>query len=1108
MRVYRHFTYTGKEQRFVVPEGVTEALFECWGAAGGMPSTLAWEGKKREVVGGTGPRNDSFFNNPYHLAQLGNSFANGAGYAAGIKPVTAGDVYYVYVGGNGGPGHSTIKLKDNGNYEVAFRGGAGGWNGGGSGGQGAHVYQNLYDSANNTKVQFKSASLPNKAKVGDLWHDTSTDFIKKCNHTYTSSPQASYWDKQTHSHSHAAGPSGGGGGGATDIRKGGTDTANRILVAGGGGGAAGPYNTTGVAAWNLRGCPGSPTPPFGDDTTGTGATGVDSTWATAHNYLVGGWGGGGIGGATGPKPATSPTADGGYATTADSGGPATDRHADGNAPGSVNGSGGKGGTNDAGGKRGTGGSGGQDGSKGQGGNGADAQGGIDDWCAGGGGGGGGYWGGGGGGMGFKSTGDNGGIGTRGGGGGGGSNYVDPAFTRFFLGGCAQPPFAKGNSGTGANGLGGFARVSYHLPPKVAWTSASSVETASASFDLAFRFQPAVNGGKGISYYTVGTAASPTATFPTSQTTYMVTDPTQTDFTHTFTAPANGVQSAYFVQVVDLDGDASDWLRQKVTGLTAPTPQSITSPAAGSAFETSVTVNWTLGGQSPLVAYRIGCSGTRVTNNQGAVGTTVDSPTGWRRGGSRVNLALDPGFKGTAVWSSTSNTSLATSTAHPGVSGSNGIISWTLADDGSAENHTTAFDNLVPDQTYRVHLGVASATTNDPRPVEVQVYDDNGLLTSATADLSATAAGTYVVLDIEFTPHTQGVYFAVVPSGTALTGDALYSGDFEAGTDGWAGTGITADTTHAYQGVQALKTLTHNATKDVTSLLTGGAGNYVVTGYGYSPSAADANAGLAVSGTGVTLGATGSSATRDAFELLRVPFVWDGTGTVTITATGETATADGIWYDLVEVYAADFTSPAYGSPDSTQVNYLSDMLVELKYEEDSAGYGAYFDGSHANGTGLTVSWKGTTDASESYATGTDAVTDTYEFDGPPLADGTLYLDTLTLTDVALGHSGVRASEAITINPSAPGSATVTLTVNSDAGVMVLTIDANDGAATYNTVSFDIFRGSTRIATGLVPDQTTRLATYTDIPASGELATYTVRAFDANGGWADTTTGTVD
>ena len=91
MLIYDHFPYTGRQARWKVPEGVTSALFECWGASGGMPSGLAFAGKIRQVRGGTGPRNIYFYNAPGREGQLGVSYANNAGYAAGVRAVTAGD---------------------------------------------------------------------------------------------------------------------------------------------------------------------------------------------------------------------------------------------------------------------------------------------------------------------------------------------------------------------------------------------------------------------------------------------------------------------------------------------------------------------------------------------------------------------------------------------------------------------------------------------------------------------------------------------------------------------------------------------------------------------------------------------------------------------------------------------------------------------------------------------------------------------------------------------------------------------------------------------------------------------------------------------------------
>jgi hypothetical protein len=1129
MYIFKTYTFTGQEQRWAVPEGVTQALFECWGAAGGMPSALAVEGKVRQVIGGSGPANNSFTNNPYKAKELGTYFANNAGYVAGVRTVTPGDIFYVYVGGNGGPGYSTIKLRNDGSYDVAFRGGAAGWNGGGAGGKGAHIYQNLFNSKS-TAVHYKQANMPNSAKNGQKWWDTTNSLVKQCNTTYTAGNGTNgKWDKVTHTHPHASGPSGGGGGGATDIRRVDNQTANRILVAGGGGGAGGPFNVTGSSAWQLRACPTAPMPPFGADNTGSGATGPNNTWSSQINYLVGGWGGGGLGGGSGPLPNPAPTTDGGYAVSGEAGGPSTDRHQDGVAPTAVSGAGGKPGTQVAGGTKGHGGSGGTSGTKGQGGTGADATGNKDDWCAGGGGGGGGYYGGGGGGQGFKVHGANDSIRTRGGGGGGGSSYVDTSFSAYVMAGCAQPPFAKGNSGTGANGLGGFARISYRLLPQVKWDlGAPNTSVASAAFTVPFIYSPALTGGPGIAYYIVGSATSPAASVPTSQTTFMVTDPATTNFTANFVAPANGVANSYFVQAVDLDGDASPWLKLVVTGLTTPTAPAFTAPSAGAVVQGAITATWTVGGETPETAFRLGLTGNLVNTQNGAVGSAFEKKTGWRRGGSRVNLALDPGFATTAVWSSTSNAAMTSQATNPGVSGTSGKVIWNEAEDGSAENHTSSISNLVPGQTYRLHLDVASTVTNDPRPLLIRVFDLTGEVTSTTVDLSATTANTYKTTDLEFTATTQQVYFQVVPAGSQPDGLInVLTDDFEAGTvNGWAanaGYTLVADNAtpaNIYQGDYGLKVTGFNAaglgaSKTITSLMTagaGGAGWYVVQGYGYAASASDANASFTINGAGVTNGGGRVfTATRNATTLIRTLFYWDGAGAVVLNIGGNTAVSTGLWYDYITVDKMDTGQnvASYGSPDAqpSHTHYFANMLIELSYDEDKTGYGAYFDGGHANGTGLTVSWSGTANASTSYGTGTDVVTSTALSYTGVLRNGLLYLDTINLPQLAAGSIGQRITRSVTVTPSTPTAPTVAMQQNSSTGFIVLTVNAADGANSVKTTYFDIYRGSVRVATNLTPDQTTRVATFYDIPAHAEVATYTVRAFDQNSGWTDTTTGTV-
>lgn len=954
MKVYEHFPFAYREQTWTVPPGVTSAFFECWGAAGGMSSGFHYSGATRVVEGGSAPATTGFTNDPSAQGSLGRSYSNNAGYAAGLKTVVPGEMYYVYVGGNGGPGYSSIQA--NSGYYYTCSGGVGGWNGGGNGGDGALVHQNLYNAAT-TSVNFTGVSLPNAATKGQLWHDTSNQLVKKCNTTYTAGNGTSAkWTVVTDANTYAVGGSGGGGGGATDIRQGGNAVSNRILVAGGSGGAGSTWHTTGdITAWSLQRVPATPVPPFGADE--TTATGPDKTWATAINYFSGGLGCGGLGGGTSPAPANSDvTLGGGNITVGGDGTPGTNRHAAGAPFTAATDSAGGGGGNAAGGTRGVGN--GSPGAWAQGGAGGYASGGDDYWSDGGGGGGGGYYGGGGGGQGFGP------VGGAGGGGGGGSNYVSLAFTQTVLVGGARPPAAAPGQTNGANGLGGFARISYTKSPSVTWTTIPRATVEGGNFDAAFTYSPAVAGGSGISHYVVGTAADLNATFPTTQTTVMVNDPTQTDFTHTFPAPAAGVNEAFFVQVVDTDGDASAWVPAAVGGVAAPvnTGAVITAPAAGSHFAGGA-ITWTPGDQSPEVAYRVGWSGL-----DPATSKPKSYQSGWKSGGSRVNLLLDPGFARSGSWSG-----MVTDATYPGASGANGLIAWAASvTDGSAVSTSETLNLLRPNMTYRLTLDVASNLANDTRPYIIQVFDGSGLIASTTVDLSTLAAGAYATTTTTFSPHSQGVYFRLIPSSLEGTGDP--------------------------------------------------------------------------------------------------------------------------------------TQAVLGNTDAGQVSYLRNGLLELQttyLTVDPEAGPVYFDGGTPG-----AAWSGTAHDSPSTLTGADVTTDTLPNPGT-LIDSEVYLDTLSIAGVVAGHDAVEVTQSIAANPVLPTAPTVNLTADSLSGFVTLTINAADGAAssTAKTVSFDIIRDGTRIATGLTPDAVSRIATFYDIPASNSPVTYTVRANSAGNGFADTTTGTL-
>lgn len=1186
MKVYERFNYTGKEQRWAVPAGVTLAHFECWGAGGGVATEVHYEGKVKQVEGGSAPANTMFYNSPASETQLGHSYSNGSGYVSGDWPVTPGESYYIRVGGNGKPGYSSIKLNASGDtWTVALRGGAGGWNGGGNGGDGAMVYQNLYESSS-TATTYRQASMPAAAKAGQRWYDTDAHVVRKCNATYSntrytvtktvlsnntatitlsSNPgfhvgdlvlvegvgsnyngtwtvtavsgatfsyhnvhsdvsstnqsgivigpygtQGANWDKTTNPHTHCVGPSGGGGGGATDIRHGGNDLSDRIMVAGGSGGSGGRPTYSGPAAWTYNTVPTTPKPPFGNDTGVTGHTGPDDTWATNTTYFSAGWGHGGTGGGASANPSHVPTINQARVSVGETGGVASARTATGATPTYRSGSGGGGGAT-AGGYGGAGGTaapgstqaGGAPGDVGVGGHGAGARGGYDDFCAGGGGGGGGWYGGGGGGEGFLHA----QYTTTGGGGGGGSNYVHAGFTNFVMAGGARPPLGYGNRGTGASGHGGFCRISFNKPPSVKWKSFPTSALLNSSMTAQFVYTPAETDGAGIDHYTIGTATSKTASAPTTTQTIMVPKASTTAFSVNFVAPPTaGTTYAYFVQVTDTDGDTSPWLKQTVTALSVAqtTVPAITAPAVGSTFENQVTMSWTLGNQSPLVAYRTGVQGNDPTVATRLV--KVRSP--WHRGGSRINFWPDPGFKTVNLWSSTNNTKLGPTTSFPGVSGNSGRISWTPTQNGDAENHTTTFDNLKPGYGYHLHLDFASSIANDQRLYLLQVWDANGLLGSHTVSLATAAAGAYVGVDFHFAPTTQGVYFVVMPSsvGVADDVDPVLWLDFEDGTLGGF-SGGTNSNTQANSGTNSLY-VTSNVFQTITTDFTD-AGLYVAEGWVYWPSASTTAPALTFAGSGITSNPTGTAnaAIKDDWQFVQVPVVWDGVGSVVLHVSGDAT--NGAYWDDITITPGDITQSVFGNVGNGATLYLANGLLEMSTQEDAdLGYPAYFDGDNLNGNVGAVSWSGTVHLSPSVLTGTDVTNgNSPVYPGVRLTSGSVFVDTLSTTGVLNGYEGAEAVQLVQVNPPAPAVPVVSLQVNNQTGLMTLSINANDNAASFKTTSFDIFRDGVRIATGLTPDLSTRLATYVDAPATDYTAVYVVRALASNGGYADATTGTV-
>lgn len=242
------WNYTGAVQTFVVPANVTSIRFELWGASGGNAQGYGVQTGFTDSAAAT-----SAATGKLAKAELNN----GSGYVAGTLAVTPGQALSIYVGGNGYNGSPTDYSDGVSHTSATVKGGLGGYNGGGKGGQA------VFNSITNSRS------------------------------------------------SEASG--GGGGGGATDIRSGGTALANRILVAAGAGGMGGGLHSAWQSEYwgsnqnqTLTGNPGTPNPPYSTITYYASGAGR------------GGWGGPATG-ANGGN-AASHSASGGGGTTSNTGG--------------------------------------------------------------------------------------------------------------------------------------------------------------------------------------------------------------------------------------------------------------------------------------------------------------------------------------------------------------------------------------------------------------------------------------------------------------------------------------------------------------------------------------------------------------------------------------------------------------------------------------------------------------------------------------------------------------------------------------------------------------------------------------------------------------------
>ncbi len=250
MQALQNFSYTGREQTYVVPQNVTSVEVQVWGAEGGDG-----QGSSSGTAGGAGG--------------LG-------GYSRGTLPVNPGDILYVYVGQKGEDAQNSSSVYT---YTSSFNGG---------GAAGMHNYTSYYYNGGSgggaTDVRVNSNSLYARAIVagGGGGGGYSTSYYGG----YGGGTAGGHGYNSTGADYGQGGTQSAGGNGATNTYAGesgsfglggqGGPYQGSYSVTGGGGGGGGWYGGGGGKSGNSSSCyPGG------------GGSGYVYTSASASNYPSG-----------------------------------------------------------------------------------------------------------------------------------------------------------------------------------------------------------------------------------------------------------------------------------------------------------------------------------------------------------------------------------------------------------------------------------------------------------------------------------------------------------------------------------------------------------------------------------------------------------------------------------------------------------------------------------------------------------------------------------------------------------------------------------------------------------------------------------------------------
>lgn len=244
---------------------------------------------------------------------------------------------------------------------------------------------------------------------------------------------------------------------------------------------------------------------------------------------------------------------------------------------------------------------------------------------------------------------------------------------------------------------------------------------------------------------------------------------------------------------------------------------------------------------------------------------------------------------------------------------------------------------------------------------------------------------------------------------------------------------------------------------------------------------------------VSLWLTGNTASDPTSLTVNVT---DANGT--ITSSGATIASTGVFVNVtIRFTARDTVSSVVVVPNGSVTNgtftYIDGALFELNATNTVR---SFFDGGNANGNPGTPSWTGTANDSTSLLTISNVLSYSLTWSWPSEA-AKVFISYSTVASAGIESNQTEQDFSVNFNP--PGTGSVVVTENDDAGTITLTVTNGSNVATNDIYRTDVTHSlpEIRIAKGLGLNPV--FVDYT--PATNTLYTYRVRQYSADGGYTD-------